>query len=308
MSRLNRVGRYFPAIIVSVTVLLCLHSQAWCVDAFDWRAYPGSANLPAGNYITPVKNQVKNKGSKPGTCWAFVAIAALEAKVAITYKLNNPTIDLSEQNLICAGNQLGFGKVFDGGDAESAIDYFIATGVTTRNKVPYNSTDSSPHWPLRAPYVLYKITHMIWPDDYLLDSDPSSIKYYLKTHGPIVAAINAKTDFIYPKTGLLYPPKDPTKTASDDLGHYVLIVGYTDSSIPGLGGGHYTVKNSWGNTWGPTGNGYGYVSYATMQEDDYLTLIDGKAYMVPDPATLRIVHQIFVLLDSMNLVMLMPKL
>ena len=61
-------------------------------DSFDWR------NVAGQDFVTPAKDQ-----GGAGTCWAFAATGVLEAKYKLTR--NDPTfdIDLSEQNLVCAG-------------------------------------------------------------------------------------------------------------------------------------------------------------------------------------------------------------
>ena len=57
-------------------------------------------NLSAGNYMTPVRDQ-----AQVGSCWAFAAIEALlRRRVNIVTGTVNSTLDLSEQNLICAGH------------------------------------------------------------------------------------------------------------------------------------------------------------------------------------------------------------
>ena len=283
---------------VSVWLLVCFTglflSQAWC-DSFDWRAYSGTGylgvagNLPPGNYVPPVQNQ-----GNVDTCWAFAALESLEANYAISCRNPSYMPNLSVQNLVCAGNQGYFlnGDISNiyGGAEDVATNYFLTTGITTVNKIPYNQTNSSPYWPLQAPYTLYKATEMKWTWD--LYADPASIKTYLKTYGPIEAEIVAGTDFIDPATGLKYP---------NGLGngyHSVLIVGYADSALAGLGGGYYTVENSSGDTWGPTGNGFGYVSYATMQSDNYLTAISGTSYAVTVPVP---VPNTFFLLSALVL-------
>ena len=84
-------------------------ARAQAQSSFDWRNYPGAAglaaagiaapagiaNLPAGNYMTPVRDQ-----ADVGSCWAFAAIGVLEAKYDIVTGTRNSTLDLSEQNLI----------------------------------------------------------------------------------------------------------------------------------------------------------------------------------------------------------------
>ncbi len=273
-------------------------APAWC-DQFDWRAYPGSANHPAGDYITPVRDQ-----GSVGTCWAFSAVAEVEANYDITYNILNSTLDLSEQNLVDAGYTMGFGSI-DGGYEDQALRYVMFTGITTASVLPYNQTNFSPNWPLTAPYTLYKITSMQW--SWNLSADPASIKGYLQTYGPVEAAIDAETDFFNPTDPPIYDDGILAGVGSDavprgislsspidgprgaTLDHAVLITGYTDDpSVPG--GGYWHVKNSWGSTWGPTGDGYGYISYATMETDDYITAITGTSYttLVPEPASLSL--------------------
>ena len=271
-------------------------APAWS-DQFDWRAYPGDANHPAGNYITPVRDQ-----GSVGTCWAFATVAAVEANYDITYNILNSTLDLSEQNLVCAGSQRGFGDI-SGGIADDATGYVRRYGITTESVLPYNQTNVSSNWPLVAPYTLYEITSALWSGNN--SADPASIKNYLETYGPVEAGVNAENDFFIPTNppyygsdligtstdaipkGLSYSTQSLTGYDGSGIDHDVLITGFTDdSTVPG--GGYWHIKNSWGSTWGPTGDGYGYISYATMQNDDCIIVINGTAYTVdvPEPATL----------------------
>jgi putative hemolysin len=58
---------------------------------------------------------------------------------------------------------------------------------------------------------------------------------------------------------------DDSDCDQDDCGtnHCVVITGYDDA------GGYWNVKNSWGNTWGPDGNGYFKVGYGECNIEDY---------------------------------------
>jgi C1A family cysteine protease len=279
-------------------------APAWC-DQFDWRAFPGDTNHPAGNYITPVRDQ-----GSAGTCWAFAAVGAVEANYDITYNVLNSTLNLSEQNLVCAGSQKFIANSdVNSGWEDQAVYYVFSTGITTESKIPYNQTNTSPNWPLTTPYTLYRITNMQWsessypPGTGILSADPASIKTYLKDYGPLTAAIDADNDFMTP-TGAPHYGSNPHGSGSDaipqglslsplggprgaDLNHAIVIVGYTDDATV-AGGGYWHIKNSWGSTWGPTGDGYGYISYATMQTDDYITAITGTSFttFVPEPASL----------------------
>lgn len=59
--------------------------------AYDWRAAPAHAGRPAGNYMTPIRDQ-----GQCGSCVSFGSVAALESDELI--KHNNPgnNMDLSE--------------------------------------------------------------------------------------------------------------------------------------------------------------------------------------------------------------------
>lgn len=60
-------------------------------------------------------------------------------------------------------------------------------------------------------------------------------------------------------------------------GHAMCLVGYSDMPNPGLGGGQFILRNSWGNTWGissPPGVGYGTIPYA------YVARMGAEAYSI----------------------------
>ena len=96
------------------------------VQSFDWGAYPGNASLPAGNYITPVRDQ-----GSGGTCWAFSAVGAVEANYDITYHLTNSTLDLSEQHLVCDGSA---GDAVYGGWEDRAFNFTATTASSMKRR------------------------------------------------------------------------------------------------------------------------------------------------------------------------------
>ena len=260
---------------------------------FDWRGYPGGVNLPAGNYVTPVRDQ-----GNAGTCWAFAAVGAVEAKYDITFKLTNSTLNLSEQHLVCDGST---GDI-DGGWEDAALKFIRDHGIVDEAKLPYTAKNTSPKWPLQQPYTLYRITSV----QTRVSCDPTVLKTFLQNNGPVAAAINSGKDFITPphslddSTSALVSAGDnevPPGVQMDarlvpdahgaSLDHAVVITGFTDNASV-AGGGYWHIKNSWGSTWGPTHDGYGYVTYATMLVDNYVTGIPGVAYTqtVPEPSAI----------------------
>ena len=298
----RRFRRPFGPLAVVRASLLLLAMLAPLVaraESFDWRDYPGDANLPAGDYMTPVRDQ-----GAAGTCWAFAAIGVVEAKYDIATKTVNSTLDLSEQNLVEAGSQTAaswgwFGDAVLGGDQDKALDYIRDHGVVNEATMPYTGTNSSPSLPIGTAYTLYRVSDVA----HQIAADPASLKLALESDGPLTAAIDANSDWYTPSTLLGTSSQNglqtigslvlPSKKGAANLDHAVVISGFTDdANAPG--GGYWHIKNSWGATWNGDGNsdGYGFVSYAAMQADNDVSAIDGTAYAdlvpAPEPSTLAL--------------------
>lgn len=283
-------GRPRAGLLLLAAILLAAVAAPALAEEFDWRAYPGDANLPAGNYITPVRNQ-----GNAGTCWAFAAVGALEAKYDITFKQTNSTLNLSEQHLVCDGST----GTIDGGWEDLATDFVRDHGIVDEATLPYTALNTSPRWPLTQPYTVYRVTS----DVNLISPAPIPLKTFVETYGPVMAAIDAYHDWYWPGNPQAYPTVPPTGgvaagepgTGALDpsvhgdvyLNHAVVITGFTDDATA-PGGGYWHVKNSWGAGWGSSG--YGFISYATMEADNYITGIDGLVYTqaVPEPTGLSL--------------------
>jgi C1A family cysteine protease len=292
-------------VVLNFTFLILFLSPVVCSGIeWDWRAYPGDALLPAGNYVTPIRDQ-----GKTGSCWAFAATAVLESKFAITNKISNPTINLSEQNVICAGCKYGFGTIY-GGYEYLALNYLRDTGIVTENAMPYTLTNSSPYWPLTEPYTLYKATSDI---SYLNHSSATIIKNALMSYGPLMGTILTSTDWYWPTNPPVYSTNQVTAgnsssaTESENtdpaglINHAILVTGFTDD-VNAPGGGYFHIKNSWGAAWGQ--GGYGYVTYSTMLLGDHrMSAIDGTviSVFIPEPSTLAgLIGMSFVMLICVN--------
>jgi C1A family cysteine protease len=291
--------------ISNLTFLILFLAPAVCSGIeWDWRAYPGDAVLPAGNYVTPIRDQ-----GRAGSCWAFAATAVLESKYAITNKISNPSIDLSEQNVICAGNKFGFGTL-GGGYEYLALNYLRDTGIVTESAMPYLVSDKSPYWPLTEPYTLYKATSDI---TFLNHSTVANIKNALRSYGPIMGTMMTTTDWYWPSNPPVYSTNQVmtgdtgTDIVSENIdpagliNHAILITGFTDDeNVPG--GGYFHIKNSWGAAWGQ--GGYGYVTYAKMLLGDHrISAIDGTVYtvFVPEPSTfVGLIGMSFIMLICVN--------
>jgi C1A family cysteine protease len=267
-----KISRVLPVLTgFFIAVFLLLLPLEVLAENFDWRSYNG------GDYMTPIRDQ-----GSAGTCWAFCAVGAFEAKLNISYSNPNLDIDLSEQHLVCDGSS---GDV-DGGYEFLAIDFFNSNGIVTESELPYTATNSSFKWPLESEWQQrsYKISAY----DTWITATTDNIKSSLKTYGPLVSAMNAWTDWYWPagvKSSLIasshYEVLPDGKI--NGVNHGVVVVGYHDD--PSLdSGGYWIVKNSWGADWGE--NGYGYILYGDIEQYNRVHALTGEAYAnVPEPAT-----------------------
>lgn len=240
-------------------------------EVFDWRDIDGQ------NWMSPVRNQ-----GSAGTCWAFSAVAALEAKVNITSGEADWNPDLSEQHLVSDGTA---GSA-TGGWEFKALDFFVSTGIVTERELPYCGEDPSPDWPLEDGWEtrVFKAASGRW-----VPANKPRIKYYLQTHGPLVTAMDAATDWYWPDN----PPIPGSGSGDGPVGrgatdnpvgygagpvgaidHAVVITGLVDDDAMAEGG-YWIIKNSWGAGWGDAG--YGYIKYGDVEAHNRVHAIDGDA-------------------------------
>ena len=145
--------------------------------------------------------------------------------------------------------------------------------------------NTSPNWPLTAPYDLYGVTaNQNW-----IDNSTAALKTALQENGPLVCAIDVFNDFYTPagaRIGWTIP--DYYEQYLDDktgaINHCVAITGWVDDTDLGAGG-YWIVKNSWGSTWGPTGDGYGYCLFGAIEQHDRIHALTGDPWtaVVPLP-------------------------
>jgi len=94
-------------------------------SSFDWRNFKGQ------NWMAPVKSQ-----GNCGSCYAFSAVAALEAKIKIQSNNSAFVIDLSEQEIVsCSPNTNGC----SGGNPGVVLEYIRDNGIVEESCFPYIS-------------------------------------------------------------------------------------------------------------------------------------------------------------------------
>jgi hypothetical protein len=191
----------------------------------DWRDVDG---------VTMVKNQ-----GSCGSCWAFAAVAQLEAHIKIKYGV---VTDLSEQQIISCNP---YGSDCGGGWATAAYFVMEHEGVLLEGCGPYLSAS-----PPEAPCIQDGIDKYGEITGYhYVSNDVEQIKAALQD-GPVYTAIDASPEFDAYSGGCYDVPGHGTN-------HAVLIVGYDDRGCDEVG--YWIIKNSWGTSFGESG--YIFVQY-----------------------------------------------
>ncbi|MFH1240176.1 MAG: C1 family peptidase [Candidatus Diapherotrites archaeon] len=233
-------------------------------SSWDWR------NVGGTDWMTSVKSQ-----GGCGSCWAFSAVGTTEAVYNILSGDPNLDLDLSEQYLVtdcytgstcCGGYKVGaLQYIRDSGvPDEGCMTYVDGSGCSCPGDIcssgcNYNTggecsdkqcSDRCADWASRLKQILYV--------GYATNT-PATIKDYLVDKGPLAVSMRiGAPGFV----GDIYRCDSDSPT-----NHAVVIVGYDDA------GGYWIVKNSWGATWGPQGNGYFKVGYGECG-------IEGSVYYI----------------------------
>eukprot|EP00727_Mastigamoeba_balamuthi_P012151 m51a1_g7559 putative cysteine protease (312) ;mRNA; f:117994-118929 len=186
--------------------------------------------LDMKSWLPPVKDQ-----GQCGSCWAFSAIANAEGA---WYKKNEKVVSLSEQQLVSCDKQ---DSGCDGGLMATADQYILKNGLASEEDYPYASgTGSVP----RCKAFTSKCQFSNAKDFRSVSSDDTIISY-MKQYGPLSVAIQADSSvFQNYKSGIL-----DSKKCGTSLNHGVTLVGYgTEDGVD-----FWTVRNSWGSSWGEKG-------------------------------------------------------
>ncbi|KAG8641331.1 hypothetical protein MANES_13G139350v8 [Manihot esculenta] len=171
-----------------------------------------------------------------GSCWAFAALAAVEAMHLLKYGNYH---DLSEQQLMDCDHA---SNACNGGDMRDAFDYIIANGgVTEEANYPY------------VGYQQYCNTVKEDQPTVRLSSyqkvQPYSEAYLMSAVNlqPVTVGIDAGNRLFQYYHGGIFRAK---YCRPDVLNHGVLLVGY-DTAPDGTN--YWIIKNSWGENWGENG-------------------------------------------------------
>lgn len=177
-----------------------------------------------------------------GCCWAFSAVAAIEALNQIkTGKL----VSLSEQQLVDCDTVLDAGC--EGGLLDTAFEYITTHGgLNTEANYPYTATDNTCNAKRAA--VNYVSIHGY--EDVTPNNENALLGAVL--HQPVSVGIEGGGfDFQFYGGGVF------KGECGFELDHAVTIIGFGVEEKDGNGNGngdeYWLVKNSWGTQWGEKG-------------------------------------------------------
>jgi C1A family cysteine protease len=193
--------------------------------------YPGTLDWRTKGAVTPVKNQ-----GQCGSCWAFSTTGSMEGVIEIKH---GTLTSLSEQELVdCAGSYGNYGC--NGGLMDYAFKFAETYGLTTEANYPYVGRNEACNTAKRdQPSANTKLTG--YKDVATMNANALGTATDLN---PVSVAIEAdQAVFQNYKSGII------SSGCGTSLDHGVLVVGYGTEGTTD----YWTVKNSWGTTWGEAG-------------------------------------------------------
>lgn len=210
--------------------------------SIDWRDYD-------------VIDTVANQGAC-GSCWAFSSVEVVSAHAALDTGLSST---LSPQQLVsCAPNPHKCGGTggCEGSTNAVAFDYIIEYGgLYIEDQYPYTAfyngytgnNVSACSTPPNLPSANFQPQVTIDGYVVLTTNDYDDLYDTLGTKGPVGVSVDARSWSAY--EGGVFQGCGANNTVEID--HAVLAVGYGKDSESGLD--YWTIKNSWGTTWGEAG-------------------------------------------------------
>ncbi len=201
-------------------------------DSWDWRDH---------NAVTSVKNQ-----GQCGSCWSFSATGAMEGAWSVK---NNKLISLSEQQLVDCSLGSPYGNHgCNGGLMDNAFGYAMEHSMCLEDEYAYFSGDTKKNGACEYDKDGCASSNIMMSDCIdVTKNNQVHLKEAVSTQ-PVSIAIEADTKVFQLYTGGVLT----SDACGTKLDHGVLIVGYgvdTDDDKTM----YWTVKNSWGPTWGDKG-------------------------------------------------------
>jgi C1A family cysteine protease len=176
----------------------------------------GDADWVADKKVSPVKNQ-----GNCGSCWAFSAVGVLESWALF----KNQVVNLSEQQIVDCSKSYG-NEGCNGGFNYKGLAFVKDHGLLSESQYPYTAKtgtcrNSSGDFHISSVSTVKGCT---------------AVQNAIQSH-PIGVSADA-TNWSRYASGIF-------NNCGKNLNHDILLVGYTSS--------YYTIKNSWGASWGEKG-------------------------------------------------------
>lgn len=216
-------------------------------------------NVNGRSFVTSIKDQ-----GSCGSCVAFGTAATLEgtARVLTDIAVNDAGAgvmpNLSEAQLFYCGGA----KCASGWYVDAAMSYAVTNGVAPDSCFPYSPGDQS------CQLCTDWKAQITQPSAYHWISDPTAMKAWLSSNGPLIACFSVYADF-YGYGGGVY------RHVSGDYegGHCISVIGYDDTQ------GAWLCKNSWGSGWGESG--FFWIAYGQCGIDASMTAVDSFSHIYP---------------------------
>jgi C1A family cysteine protease len=188
---------------------------------------PAEVDWVSAGAVTPVKDQ----GSSCGSCWAFSTTGGVEGAYFLeTGKL----VSFSEQQLVDCDKT---DSSCEGGIMQNAYTFLESNKLCTEKDYSYKGVEG----------ICKKCTGVTLVDSYVevTPNNELALQQAL-TKQPISVAVDA-TQLQYYQSGIL------SGSCSTQLNHGILLVSMGTDKSSGMS--YYTIKNSWGTSWGENGFG-----------------------------------------------------
>ena len=199
-------------------------------EYFEGVSAPATVDWRTKGAVTGVKDQ-----GQCGSCWAFSTTGSVEGAWFLSGK---PLVSLSEQQLVDCSRAYG-NQGCNGGLMDDAFKYIIANkGITTEANYAYTAKDGVCD-KTKASTIAATISK--YAD--VAHNNPTSLQAAVAQQ-PVSVAVEADQ-----AAWQSYKSGTVTKSCGTSLDHGVLIVGYDTTASPQF----WTVKNSWGSSWGMSG-------------------------------------------------------
>jgi cathepsin F len=204
--------------------------------SWDWRTQ-------TPNPVTAVKDQ-----GQCGSCWAFSTTGNIEGQWTLSGK-TQPLI--SEQELVdCSHACLASEPSLCNGGCNGGLPWLAYEdvikwgGITGESNYPYTAMTGN----CRSSGMPNVAEIRNWT---ATSPDMVSIEAFLVSQGPLSMTLNANPLQSYRK-GVIQPSIF-SQCPSSGADHAVLLVGFGDDSSSGTSVHYWTIKNSWGSSWGEAG-------------------------------------------------------